>query len=222
MKKPPRVALIGAGKFSDSPITRMRFVEAQLGPVKAPSLRVASRIANSLRSGHPVATYEEFENCDLILISVPDPLLATMIGELATGLSTWREKVVVACSVHAGCEQLASLADCGATTGTLAMIPGYEDRWLLLEGEKAVERKIRPLLADLRVTAIGAFQKRHYLKALAGLGQQFLPCLKLAMDELKTSGIGGTEASEIVERQVARTMRSYFRSGLSTARGTPT
>jgi hypothetical protein len=213
MKKPPRVALIGAGKFSDSPITRMQFLETQLGPVKAPSLRVASRIANSLRAGHPVVDYEEFEDCELILISVPDPMLAQIIGELSGALNSWREKVVVVCSDHACCEQLAELASRGAATGTLAAVPGYEARWLVLEGEKAVERQVRPILAQLRVTVIGAVQKQQYLDALAGLGQQFLPCLKQASEGLRTAGIPGAEASEILERQVVRTMRSHFRSG---------
>jgi hypothetical protein len=215
MKKPQRVALIGAGKLAGSPITRMRPLETQLGPVKAPSLRLASRIANSLRAGHPVSNYEEFEDCKLILISVPDAMLAPLLEELPGALSSWRGKIVVACSDTAGCEQLASLSHRGATTGTLAMIPGYEDRWFLLEGDKTVERQVRPMLAPLRVTAVGPMQKKQYLTALDCMGRQFLPCLKNASDGLRTAGIPGGEVSEIVERQAIRTMRSYFRSGKS-------
>jgi hypothetical protein len=93
------------------------------------------------------------------------------------------------------------------------MIPGYNDRWFLLEGGKAVERQVRPVLVHLRVTVIGAGQKQGYLEALAGMGAQFLPCLRQAGEGLKMAGIPKGEASEIVERQVMRTMRSYFRSG---------
>jgi hypothetical protein len=213
MKKPPRVALIGAGKFALSPITRMRHLGPQLGPVKAPSLRVASRIANSLRAGHPVSGYDEFEQCELILISVPDDALASVLSDLGACVESRCPKVVVACGERACCQQLTDLASLGASTGTLAMVPGFEDRWFLVEGDKAVERQLRPLLADLRVTVIGAFQKQRYLEALAGAAGEFVPCLRKVTEGLKSTGIPSPEANEIIERQVSRTMRSYFRSG---------
>jgi hypothetical protein len=213
MKKPPPVALIGAGKFASSPITRMRNLDSQLGPVKAPSLRVASRMSNTLRAGHPVSDYQEFDGCELILIAVPDDLLAFVIAELSAALFSWQQKTVVACSDTVCCEHLGELASLGAATGTLAMVPGYEDRWFLVEGGKTVERLLRPLLAQLRTTVIGAFQKHHYLEALASVNHQFMPCLKQASEALRGVGIPSPEVSEIVERQVTRTMRSYYRSG---------
>jgi hypothetical protein len=213
MKKPPPVALIGAGKFSRSPITRMRNLDTQLGPVKAPSLRVASRMSNNLRAGHPVSDYQEFDSCELILISVPDDLLASVIAELTASLSSWQQKTVVACSDTVCCEHLSELASLGAATGTLAMVPGYEDRWFLVEGGKTVERLLRPMLSQLRATVIAAFQKHRYLQAVAGVNQQFMPCLKQASEALREVGIPGPEVNEIVERQVTRTMRSYYRSG---------
>lgn len=213
MKKPPRVALIGAGKLSASPITRLRNLGTQLGPIKAPSLRVASRIANSLRAGHPVPDYLEFDECELILVSVPDEMLPSIVEELSSVLCSWREKAVVACSDTACCGQLADLANLGAATGTLAMIPGYEDRWFLVEGDRAVERHLRPILNNFRVSVISPFQKQRFLDALRSMGDQFLPCLKQVSEELRIAGIPGPEAAEIVERRVTRTMRSYFRSG---------
>ena len=54
MRKGQSVGLIGAGKITDSPLERMWALRERLGPVKASSMRVASRIANSLRAGHPV------------------------------------------------------------------------------------------------------------------------------------------------------------------------
>jgi predicted short-subunit dehydrogenase-like oxidoreductase (DUF2520 family) len=213
MKKPPRVALIGAGKFSNSPVTRMRNLNAQLGPVKAPSLRVASRISNSLRAGHPVSDYRQFEHSELILVSVPDDMLASILAELAASLYSWQQKTVVACSDEACSGHLSDLAALGAATGTLAMVPGYEDRWCLVEGEKAVERQLRPVLGELRVTHIDASQKQHYLQALTAMAGQFMPCLRHASEALRNAGIPSPEVNEIVERQVTRTMRSYFRSG---------
>lgn len=213
MKKPPPVALIGAGKFANSPITRMRSLGSCLGPVKAPSLRVASRISNSLRAGHPVSDYHQIEACELILVSVPDEMLASILAEMTASLESWRNKTLVACSETICCEHLSRLEDLGAVTGTLAMVQGYEDRWFLVEADKTVERQLRPLLEERRVTVIGRFQKQRYLEALGGIAAQFTPSLKQAAETLRATGIPSPEVCEIVERQVTRTMRSYFRSG---------
>ncbi len=51
MVKAKILGLVGAGKFSDSPLSRMLLAGNGLGPVKAPSLRVASRIANTVWGG---------------------------------------------------------------------------------------------------------------------------------------------------------------------------
>jgi hypothetical protein len=72
MKKAQSVGLIGTGSLTDSPLTRFRWLSERLGPVKSASYRVASRIANMLRAGHPVKDYVEFESCELILICVPE------------------------------------------------------------------------------------------------------------------------------------------------------
>src|SRR5437660_9487619 len=98
MSRRQQVGLIAAGKLTDSPLVRMWALRERLGPVKASSMRVASRIANSLRAGHPVGDYEKFEGCGLILISVPDALLPKIVAELSTQPLTWADKTLVLCS----------------------------------------------------------------------------------------------------------------------------
>lgn len=215
MKKPQQLALVGAGKFTDSPLTRMQDLAGQLGPVKAPSLRVASRISNSLRAGYAVSDYEEFQNSELVLISVPDDLLSGVIADMTAAPISWHGKAVVVCSPCAGCDQLRPLARAGAVIGSLATIPGYEHRWVLLEGDRTVERLVRGVIAynGLRITTIHPFHKKYYLDSLTSVGTQFVPCLKEATEALKCAGVDNNEATAIIEKQVTRTMRSYFRSG---------
>src|SRR5258708_37381118 len=98
MKKAKSVALIGAGKLSGSPVSEFWRLSDRLGPVKAPSFRLASRIANSLRAGHPVRNYAEFDSCRLILVSVPDAILPAVVGEIASANICWRNKSIVLCS----------------------------------------------------------------------------------------------------------------------------
>jgi len=64
--------LIGTGNLTDSPLTRFWSLPERLGPVKSSSYRLASRIANMLRAGHPVKDYADFESCILILVCVPE------------------------------------------------------------------------------------------------------------------------------------------------------
>ena len=68
MKKAQLVGLIAAGNLTGAPLTRFWWLAERLGPVKSGSYRVASRIVNMLRAGHPVKDYAEFETCDLVLI----------------------------------------------------------------------------------------------------------------------------------------------------------
>ena len=87
MKKAKPVALIEEGNLSASPLARFRWPSETLGPVKASSFRLASRIANRLQAGHPVKDYREFDACDLILICVPDDAL----GRSACGAESGRD-----------------------------------------------------------------------------------------------------------------------------------
>src|SRR5437763_16682721 len=106
MKKDQWIGLIGAGKITDSPLVRMWALRERLGPVKAPSVRVASRISNSLRAGHPVVDYQEFDDCALILISIPDSLVPKIVAELLPQPLTWCNKAVVLCSPLLGTNDL--------------------------------------------------------------------------------------------------------------------
>ena len=210
-----RVALVGAGSFGDSPLAGVGGLAERLGPVKAPSLRVASRIANNLRAGRAVPDYQEFEACPVVLISVPDKMSEAIIGEMALSGLDWTGKVIVLCSNRLGVTELHPLGQLGAVTGSLAVVPGFESHWYLLEGDKPVERQIRPMLAHhgVRVTIVAAGEKSRCVSALASMGSEFVPLLKTAADSLKTAGLENTEAAAILEKQLRRTLRSYFRSG---------
>ena len=209
------VGLIGAGKFTDSPLFRTWTLRSSLGPVKSPTLRVASRIANILRAGHPVDDYREFEDCKLILISVPDKLAAKIIQEVVAQRLSWETKAVILCSQLLGASRLDALAAAGASVGSIAAIPGFDDRWFLLESDKPLEVRMRQILnpRSIRVTLVPPPLKPLYLAALACAGPLFLPLLIAASEALHRAGIPVTEASAILEKQIDRSMRSYFKAG---------
>src|ERR1700737_4659403 len=98
MKKAKSLALIGAGKLTGSPLSGFWRLSDRLGAGKSPSFRLASRIANALRAGHPVRDYAEFDSCRLILVSVPDAMLPAVVREIAAANICWRNKSIVLCS----------------------------------------------------------------------------------------------------------------------------
>ena len=136
MKKAKSVALIAAGRLTGSPVFGFRRLSDRLGPVMAPSFRLASRIANSLRAGHPVRDYAEFDSCRLILLSVPDAMLPAVVGEIASANICWRNKTVLLCSASLDSGELRNLAACGASIGSISAIPGFEDPRYLVEGDR--------------------------------------------------------------------------------------
>ena len=119
MKKAQSVGLIAAGSLTDSPLTRFWSLPERLGPVKSASYRVASRIANMLRAGHPVKDYAEFEACILILVCVPEENVSQVVAEMLSAAISWRGKAVLLCSTWLDSSSLRELAARGAAVGSI-------------------------------------------------------------------------------------------------------
>ena len=215
MKKRPPVALVSAGKLTDSPITRFWGLPARLGPVKSSSLRLSSRMVNTLRAGHPVDTYSEFARCGVILISVPDDTLAATVSEIVDASLSWANKAVVLCSLSMGSQELQPLEALGAVVGSVTPIPGFEEHKYLVEGDRTVAREMRHLIEHrgTRVIAIEPGLKPFYLACLTCTGPLFHSLLLAATECIRPAGVTAADATAIVERQIERTLRSYFKAG---------
>ena len=215
------LGLVGSGKFVDSPLSRLLMTGTRVGPVKAPSVRVASRIANTLRAGYAVRDYQPFEECSLILIGVPDKLVESTVAELSSYPLTWPRKVVVLYSATFDSAQLTAVAAEGAGVGSLTVIPGFEERWFLLEGEKPVELQIAKSinLSSKRLTVIRPPTKPLFMAALACAGPMITPLLIAAADSLRKAGVSSVQASAILERQVEISVRAYLKAGRKAYRG---
>lgn len=216
MKKPHwSVGLIGTGSLTDSPLTRFRCLSERLGPVKSGSFRVASRIANMLRAGHPVKDYAEFEHCILILISVPDKRVTQVVSELLSSELNWRRKAVVLSSTWLDSSELQALAKCGAAVGSITPIPGFEDQRYLIEGDPLAIREARRLVEyrNTRAITIERPLKPFFLAALTCTGTLAFALFRVAFESLQHAGIPSAVAGTILERQIARTLRSFLKGG---------
>lgn len=219
MKKPPPVALLCAGNLTDSAITRFRGLAPRLGPVKSSSLRLASRFANILRAGRPVADYEAFGECRLVLVAVPDGAAAGTIRELARAELDWRGVSVVLCSTGKGSEELQPLAALGARTGSLCEAAAFEGRLFVAEGDRDTIKLVKPVVEGpgrggaARVLSLERGNKKLYLAALACTGPLFSSLLDCAGECLKLAGVAASDADEILQIQAEKTARSFLKSG---------
>lgn len=215
MKKTQSVGLVGAGSLTDSPLTRFWFLPERLGPVKSASYRVASRIANMLQAGHPVKDYAEFEDCDLILVCVPEETISQVVSEMVSAEISWRGKAVVLCSAWLDSGELQKLAALGASIGSISPIAGFDDERYLVEGDPIAIRHSKSLVEyrERRVVAIERYLKPFYLAALTCTGSLLFAVLHVASKSLHRAGIPPPLSGTLLERQLGRTFRSFLKGG---------
>jgi len=215
MKKAQSVGLIGTGSLTDAPLTRFWFLRERLGPVKSASYRVASRIANMLQAGHPVKDYAEFEECDLILVCVPEETIAQVVSAIASAGISWGGKAVVLCSTWLDSSVLAEIGALGASVGTISPIPGFDDERYLVEGDPGAIRQARNLVEyrERRVVPIERHLKPFFLAALTCTGSLLLALLHVASGSLRLAQIPSALSATVLDRQVNRTLRAYLKGG---------
>ena len=215
MKRPKSVALVGGGKLSSSSLARFWSLSEMLGPVKASSYRLASRIANSLRAGHPVKNYDEFDACRLVLISVPDRALPSVIAQLCSAGLSWSGKSVLLCSACRSSADLREFSARGASVGSITPIPGFNDLRYLVEGDKRAIQESKRLLEnqERRCVAIEHGLKPLFLAALTCTGSLLIPLIMTASESLRHAGVPPAAAIDILENQLSRGLRAYLRGG---------
>jgi len=215
MKKHKSVALIGGGKLTDSSLAHFWSLSEMLGPVKASSYRLASRIANRLRAGYPVKDYSEFDACHTILVCVPDQKLRCVIAELLSENISWPAKSVVLVSSWLDSSELRDLATRGASVGSISTIPGFDDRRYLVEGDKRAIQHSKRLVEhrERRAVAIEPHLKPLYLAALTCTGSLLFALLMTASESLRHAGVGSHDSAAILEKQLSDSLRSYIRAG---------
>jgi len=215
MKRPKSVALVGGGSFSSSSLAGFWLLPEMLGPVKASSFRLASRIANSLRAGHPVKGYSEFDACTLILISVPDRALRDIISELSSSDIRWKDKSIVLCSASRGSCDLREFLSRGASIGSIASIPGSADLEYLIEGDRRAVHEVKRLVdtRERRCLCIERGLKPLYLAAMTCTSSLLFPLVMAASESMRRAGVPLAHANLILEKQLSRCLRSYARGG---------
>lgn len=214
MRKARSVALIAAGKLLDSPLPRLPGLAGRLGPVKSRSVRLASRIANSLRGGHPVRSYADLGGCRLILVSVPDQITAATVSELLASELSWPGKSVILCSPRLDSSELREIGRRGASVASFCEVAGASDAYLI-EGDRPAIREMRHaiLARASQMIVLEPRGKPNYLAASTCTGSVLFGLVHAASESLRGAGVSSPVVASILQRQINRTVRSYLKAG---------
>jgi hypothetical protein len=209
MRKPRLAALLASGNAAASPVLRALAAAQAIGPVASTSLRVASRIANTMRAGRAVASVDAFEACHVVLISVPHPAVDAAVAQLAAAPFEWKHHTVILIGDDG--EPLAPLRELGAGTAVITTMPGFEDRLFVLEGARAALRELRSLIGRrARVELIPPGARVRFDAAVILAMHALFPMLVAADDAFATTGLPQRLTDPALEKAVQRALRAWM------------
>jgi hypothetical protein len=207
--------MVCAGAVSQTTAGTHPAILDRLGPVKAASLRVASRAANAIRAGTPVAVYEDLAPVSTILISVPDAEVQGITAELAAASLRWKNKTVVLADSQFDSAVLEPLATLGASTGSFNMLTEFGQRKFLLEGNARAVRTVRGFLetSNCRAIVIDTGTKARYFAAVDFLAFSLTAMLIAGSEALRRSGLRSLDLHSVLEGASTEALRTYLKAG---------
>ncbi len=216
MPPAPRTALVGVGPVSVSWVAKLPGLRENLDFVKSGSLRVASRIANSIRAGAAVDTYEDLRKAELILVSVPEPDLPNTLRDMKAAALRWDNVSLVLCGKQFGTQDLLPFREIGATVGSLDLMDGFDEKRFLFEGDRGALLRLRRLVEEEGTAKIVELEERRRAVYEAGLtfanGMTF-QMIAAAVEAMRSAGLKDKHAEIAVENAVVRALRGYMSGG---------
>jgi hypothetical protein len=205
--------VIGAGALSKSLIGQLPHKLRQIGPVAGASFRVASRMANSLRAGHPARSADELDASPVILFHAPANQVSAIALLLAEANIEWKGKPLIFCDCEVPLAVMARFRSLGASTA-LARQFGVAGT-LVVEGTMPALAHAQRIAADLRLRAIeipdGAGELFAAAQTLAT--SALTPLINRAADMLRACGLRDKVAVQMASALFQQTVQEYGHSG---------
>jgi predicted short-subunit dehydrogenase-like oxidoreductase (DUF2520 family) len=207
-------AVAGGGRVSASFVARLPRLAVQLGPVAAQSYRLASRIVNSIGAGHPVRRYADLDGSSLILICAPASGVAAIVSALAEAVEC-RGKVILLCDAGAYSGHLAPLRSRGAAVGSIHVIPGFDGRRFVAEGDRLAVRDAKNLVRQIggRVEEVESAKMATYSAGLSYGMSLFTPLMEASLQCFQEAGMTKVSALKVVEAVFQSSLRGYLYAG---------
>ena len=220
MKHQRTMGLVAAGGVARSFLSRMPLVLSRLGPVisiaSSPDARyrLARRMVNSLGGGLAVADYQDLSACELIWISVPEPLLERAAAELASGANL-RGTFVIICESARDSLWPSPLRTASARVASINPVEETRERIFIAEGDPEAVRMLRRITTDQgrKLIEIHSAAKGLYNAGIHMANHLLLPCFAAAVDSLRAAGLSRADATNLAHSLSARALRSYQKAG---------
>jgi predicted short-subunit dehydrogenase-like oxidoreductase (DUF2520 family) len=216
MPKAPSTALVGAGPVSQSWVARLPGLRRNLTLVKSSSTRIASRIANAIRCGRPVDSYEALRRSDLVLIGVPDEQLDFILEEMLASGVDWSACSLVLCSRRNDSRALTPFRDKGASTASLDVADGFDEKRYLFEGNHLALSRLRRLVEEeglARIIELNEQQRDVFEAGITFASAMSFQMIAAAVESMKAAGLRSSHAESFVEAAVLGALRSYIKAG---------
>ncbi|MGH9675355.1 MAG: hypothetical protein ACRD44_19460 [Bryobacteraceae bacterium] len=218
MKRQPPLGLFSAGPLPSTRLFEHPAVRSRLGPVVATTLRVASRLVNSLGAGRPSEDPAALADCETILVSAPRRALADVVRNLKVAAPSWQGKSILLYQSGGGdWGQLDPLAQSGAATGYLGCLERPTPPWYVLEGSPGAVKAGRELLpAGAYIVQIQPGAGLTFGSGLTLASVMLIPLFDGALRCMLLSGVDRRTSMDLVDKMVRFTLRAYQRGGQKT------
>lgn len=215
MKTTNSLGLVFQGHFTSNCLARLPGLDRRLGPVKGVSLRVSSRLANTLQAGYAVQEYEDLQPGRTILLSLPETSIGDVVAELAASRQCWQDRIILLCESRTTSCVLNPLRQKGAYAGSYSIISLDELRIALLEGDPAAVEEMEDLLKAVGLETL-TLTPQGKLAALASVDAAeniIFRFISYATDALAAAGIPSRTAHRMVLAQIQDELAHASRPG---------
>jgi predicted short-subunit dehydrogenase-like oxidoreductase (DUF2520 family) len=205
------IAIIGAGKLGTSlgkALSKAGFTITSLSCSTLPSARESRRI---IGQGEPSANnIETARRGEILILSVPDDEINTVVQELESADNLWTGKLVFHCSGRIPAEILSPLQKKGASTASLHPIQTFSQKdtdvkifqntHISLEGDETAVLTAKKIVLRIggHPIVIKAEDKPLYHAALSLSSNFFVVLLDTAVTLLRSSGLDDALALRIL------------------------
>lgn len=217
-----RVGLIGPGRAGQALVRLLPPPRYELGPVLSRTFTSARRVTRQMRLGTPTADYDDFADCRLILIAVPDDAIASVAARLAAASFSFRRKVVVHTSGALDSTALNPVKARGAAVASIHPLQTFGRRVLSLagvyfavEGDEKALRLAQSLVTDWqgKLLRIRHDQKAIYHAAATFASPLFTALLQAAVRLMGRAGIGPKAAIRALRPLLLTTLENFVHTG---------
>lgn len=208
-----KFGVLGAGAIAKGLIGRLPGKSRDLGPVAAVSLRVASRIANTLRAGYAVRSVDELNIAPTILFQSPPDQASALLEKLEAANIEWNGKSLIFCDCDDAPAVRARLQARGASTASARQfgIPGRiatEGNGPALSAAHQMARELKLKPVEIMPGSTDAFEAAVTLGHCA-----ITPLIDSAAVLFRRAGIRDSEAARIAAALIQQTANEYAHSG---------